>query len=309
MRAAILGSSAGGGFPQWNCACHNCHALRTGVFHGKPRSQLQLAISSDGAAWFLLNASPDIHTQIEISPFLHPQKGPRHSPIKGVVLTSGDLDQCLGLLLLRELQPLRVYATASIQAMLRDDNSIFTMLHRVPDQAQWADITPGVSFCLSSTDGKESGIRCLPVPLPTHYPAYVPAQRLSGLAANESLLGLIVQGNSEKKLGYFPVVSALDDALLRQLDSLDVLLFDGTFWADDELIRIQDGRQTAQQMGHVPVSSASGSLHRLAKLQCPRKIFVHINNTNPMLDESGPEYRQVRDAGWEIAEDGWQFEL
>jgi pyrroloquinoline quinone biosynthesis protein B len=309
MRVAILGSSAGGGFPQWNCACRNCRGLRGGTFPAKARTQLQVAISSDGASWFLLNASPDIGRQIEANTYLHPRNGPRESPIKGVVLTSGDLDQCLGLLLLREFQALNIYATPAIRTILREDNSMFSMLERVPDQARWNDIIPGVSFCLVSPHGEEFAIRCLPLPLPTHYPAYVSADRASGLPSNESLLGLILEGSSGGKLGYFPAVPALDEALLRQLDMLDVLLFDGTFWTDDELIRVQGHGPRANQIGHIPVSSSRGSLWLLSNLRCPRKILVHINNTNPILDESGSEYRQVRDAGWQIAEDGWQFEL
>lgn len=309
MRVEILGSAAGGGFPQWNCSCRNCGALRSGVFSGKARSQLQVAISAEDSSWFLLNASPDLHAQIEAHPSLHPGDGLRQSPIVGVVLTSADLDQALGLLLLRELQPLQIYSTVSIRGILRNDNSMFGMLHRVPKQAQWQDVVPGIAFGLASPSGAQSGIQCLPVSLGTHYPHYVPADRAAALNPNEALLGLILQTESSGRLGYFPVVPKLDDALLRQLGSVDVLFFDGTFWSDDELIQIQGSGQTARQMKHIPVSSEQGSLRLLSGLKHPRKIFVHINNTNPMLDESGPEYRQVRDAGWEVAEDGWHFEL
>jgi pyrroloquinoline quinone biosynthesis protein B len=309
MLVEILGTAAGGGFPQWNCACRNCLALRNGTFPGKPRAQLQVAVSSDGAQWFLLNASPDLRGQIEANRFLHPVSGVRNSPIAGVVLTSADLDQSLGLLLLRELQPLQIYATASIRKILREDNSVFSMLHRVPKQAQWNDILPGTDFELTSTVGAGSGIRCLPVTAASRYPSYVSTTRAAELAMKEAVLGLILQSGSGKRLGYFPAVAELDQPLLQQLDSLDILLFDGTFWSDDELIRLQGGGQTARQMGHIPVSSPGGSLDLLSKLRRPRKMFVHINNTNPILDESGPEYRHVREAGWEIAEDGCHLEL
>ena len=119
----------------------------------------------------------------------------------------------------------------------------------------------------------------------------------------------MIDSASGKRLAYMPTVPQVDDALLKELDSADLLLFDGTFWSDDELIRTQGSGQTARQMGHVPVSSPEGSLSRLAGLRHPRKIYLHINNTNPMLNQAGPEYRQVREAGWEIAEDGWQFDL
>ena len=168
---------------------------------------------------------------------------------------------------------------------------------------------PEIPFRLLEPSGADSGLRCRAFSLGTHYPAYVSAQRQGELNSGEASLGLILESPSGKSLAYMPAVPEIDDVLLKLFESADVLLFDGTFWSDDELIRIQGCGQTAQQMGHVPVSSADGSLNRLAGLRRPRKIYIHINNTNPMLNESGPEYAQVREAGWEIAEDGWQFDL
>jgi pyrroloquinoline quinone biosynthesis protein B len=309
MRVKILGSAAGGGFPQWNCACPNCLALRSGHFHGKARSQAQVAISADSRSWFLLGASPDLRSQIEATPELHPREGVRQSPIAGAVLANADVDHVLGLLLMRELQPLRVYATDSIRRIVTENNSMFGMLQRIPAQVSWTSFAPGTIFPLLTPAKQDSGLRCRALSLGTHFPAYVSAQRQSELASEEASLGLIVEAPSGKRLAYMAAVPQIDDALMKELESADVLLFDGTFWSDDELIRIQGSGQTAQQMGHVPVSSAIGSLSRLAGLRHPRKIYLHINNTNPMLDEAGPEYRQVREAGWEIAEDGWQFDL
>src|SRR5262249_15886342 len=143
----------------------------------------------------------------------------------------------------------------------------------------------------------------------SHFPAYVNFKRQADLNANEASLGLLMESPSGKHLAYMPAVPEIDELLLRELDSADVVLFDGTFWSDDELVRIQGSGQTARQMGHVPVSSGEGSLARLAGLKRPRKIYLHINNTNPMLNEAGAEYQQVREAGWEVAEDGWQFDL
>src|SRR5580700_10178883 len=148
--------------------------------------------------------------------------------------------------------------------------------------------------------------RCWAWSLGSHYPAYVSAERRAQLSPGEASLGLFIHSTSGSRLGYMPAVPEIDDGLLQQLDGCDVLLFDGTFWSDDELIRIQGSTQTARQMGHIPVESA---LVKLAAVRRPRKIFVHINNTNPMLEEASPEHRRVRDAGWEIAEDGWQFDL
>ncbi|MHB8273127.1 pyrroloquinoline quinone biosynthesis protein PqqB [Bradyrhizobium sp.] len=306
MRVKILGSAAGGGFPQWNCACPNCHALRTGAFPGKARTQTQIAVSADGKNWFLLGASPDLRAQIEATPELHPREGVRQSPIAGAVLCNADVDHVLGLLLLRELQPLRVHTADSIRRILTEDNSMFAMLQRTPNQVTWTQFAPGTAFPLLNPTGEDSGMRCRALSLGSHYPAYVSQRRRPDLIPSEASLGLILEPPSGRRLAYMPAVPQIDDALLHEFESADVLLFDGTFWTDDELIRIQGSGQTAQQMGHVPVSA---SLEKLAQLRRPRKIYLHINNTNPMLNGAGPEYRQVREAGWEIAEDGWQFDL
>jgi len=309
MRVNIPGSAAGGGFPQWNCGCPNCRALRDGTFQGKARTQAQVAISADGVTWFLLGASPDLRSQIEATAELHPREGVRQSPIAGAVLANADIDHVLGLLLLRELQPLRVYATDSIRRILSEDNSMFGMLQRVPGQVTWTGFTPGTTFPLLNAASEDSGLRCRALSPGTHFPAYVSAQRQSQLSFGDASLGLIIESPSGKRLAYMPAVPQIDERLMKELESADVLLFDGTFWSNDELIRIQGSGQTALQMGHVPVSAAEGSLNRLAGLRRPRKIYMHINNTNPMLNEAGPEYRQVREAGWEIAEDGCQFDL
>jgi pyrroloquinoline quinone biosynthesis protein B len=183
------------------------------------------------------------------------------------------------------------------------------MLQRIAKQAIWSDFRPGAAIALSTAGGEDSGLRCRALPLGIHYPAYVAPRRQSELASDESSLGLMIESPSGKRLAYMPAVPEIDAALLPEFESADVLLFDGTFWSNDELIRVQGSGQTAQQMGHVPVSSSEGSLSKLAGLRRPRKIYIHINNTNPMLNEAGDEYRQVREAGWEIAEDGWQFDL
>src|ERR1700722_4767211 len=317
MRVKILGSAAGGGFPQLNCACPKCRALRAGTMPGKGRTLSQVAISSEASQWFLLGSSPDLRAQIEGDPDLYPHeqtrgKSPRHSPIAGAVLANADVEHPLGLLLLRELQPLRVHATESVRRILTEDNSMFAMLQRVPGQATWTAFTPGTSFPLLNPAGENSGLRCRALSLGTHYPAYVSSRRQSELRMCEASLGLIVESPTGRRLACMTAVPQIDNALLQEFESVDVLLFDGTFWSDDELIRIQGSghnSQTSLQMGHVPVASAEGSLNKLAQLRRPRKIYLHINNTNPMLNEAGPEYREVRDAGWEIAEDGWQFEL
>jgi pyrroloquinoline quinone biosynthesis protein B len=307
MRIEILGSAAGGGFPQWNCGCRNCQALRAGTFQGKSRTQTQVALTNDGQSWFLLNACPDLRQQIEATQALHPRKHGRDSPIAGVLLTSGDLDQITGLLSLRELQPFRIYCTASIRRILRENNNIFAMLNRVRQQAVWTDITPGESFCLSTVAGQDLGLHCETFTLHSRYPVYV--GQSAGLSSQEASLGVIVGVSSGPRVAYLPAVPEVDSSLLERLETVDVLLFDGTFWSDDELIKVLGSGATAREMGHIPVSSEVGSLQKLKRLRRPRKIFVHVNNTNPMLNESSPQHREVRAAGWEVAEDGWRFDL
>ena len=309
MQIEILGSAAGGGFPQWNCNCANCRSVRAGAFRGKSRTQTQVAVSNDDASWFLLNASPDLRLQIEACQPLHPRSSGRHSLISGVLLTGADLDQITGLLSLRELQPFRIYCTPSIRSILQKQNNVFAMLNRVPAQVEWAEIKPGESFPLQATSGNESGLHCEVFSIGSRYPVYVSREQVSGLVHEEASLGVIIESASGKRLAYLPAVPALDGLLLRRIETADVLLFDGTFWSDDELIRVQGSGATAREMGHIPVSGANGSLQMLAGLRRPRKIFIHVNNTNPMLDESSPEYREVRASGWEIAEDGWRLDL
>jgi pyrroloquinoline quinone biosynthesis protein B len=183
------------------------------------------------------------------------------------------------------------------------------MLNRVPQQVVWTDITPGERFGLTTMSGQESGLLCETFSLHSRYPVYVAQSALSGLSPQEASLGLIVGSSSDPRMAYLPAVPEIDDRLLERLQAVDLLLFDGTFWSDDELIEVQGSGATAREMGHIPVSSKEGSLFKLQKLQRSRKIFVHVNNTNPMLDESSPQYREVRAAGWEIAEDGWRFDL
>jgi pyrroloquinoline quinone biosynthesis protein B len=305
MQVKILGSAAGGGFPQWNCACANCAAVRAGQFNGKARSQTQVAVSGDGRSWFLLGASPDLRSQIDSSPELHPTSGNRHSPICGVVLASADLDHVLGLLLLRELQPFQVYAAEPVINILRGQNSMFGMLNRVADQVRWNKIRAAEQFSLQSLNAPDAGIDCESVALSSRYPAYVTGMPES----EEATLGLILRSKSGTTLGFFPQLPKLTPELKSLFATLDCLLLDGTFWSDDELIRLQGSGQRAREMGHIPVGGEDGTLRQLSDLTKPRKMYIHINNTNPMLNEAGPEYREVRDSGWELAEDGCHFNL
>jgi pyrroloquinoline quinone biosynthesis protein B len=304
MRIRILGSAAGGGFPQWNCGCGNCAAVRAGKFSGKARTQSQLALSADGSEWFLAGASPDLADQIESSPELLPL-AQRDSPIAGVVLGSADLDHVMGLLLLRELQPLRVYAAPSILRILREENSMFGMLNRVERQVVWTAMKSDGPFPMLSAEGEHSGLRCEVQYLSGHYPKYVKSEA-TDLGQSEATAALFFESDSGKRVAYVPTVESLSDALLEKIDTADVLLFDGTFWSDDELRRVRGRGETAHQMGHIPVEE---TLRMLKNAKGGRKMFIHVNNTNPILNEASPEHRAVREAGWEVAEDNWQLEL
>lgn len=308
MRIQILGSAAGGRFPQWNCGCGNCVAVRGNTpenkFKGKARTQAQLALSADGSMWFLAGASPDLAFQIENTPALHP-RALRDSPIAGVVLGSCDLDHVAGLLLLRELQPLRVYASASVLRILREENSMFGMLNRVDPQVVWTAMSADAPFPLLSADGKDSGLRCDVQYLSGRYPKYVKTDT-KDLGHDEASAALFFESRSGKRVAYVPAVGSLSDALLGKIQNADLLLLDGTFWSDDELIRIQGGGETAHQMGHIPIEE---SLRLLKNVKAGRKMFIHLNNTNPILNEASAEHLAVRQAGWEVAEDNWPVEL
>jgi len=299
---SVLGAAAGGGFPQWNCNCDNCRRLRQKSLRGKASSQIQVAVSADGRAWHLLGASPDLSRQIEATPCLHPRQGLRDSPIASVTLTCAEIDQSLGLLVLREMHTFAVYATSSVRGILLDDNSMFRMLQRVPGQVQWHNITPGAPFEV------EAGLQVEAIPMGGGYPSYVSAARLARCRAEEAVVGLSVRSGDRAML-FLPGVPNIDDALFARMEQSDLVLLDGTFWSDDEFIRVWPLARTARAMGHQPISGPGGTLERLATLRRPRKVFIHINNTNPILDEDSDAYRTVRDAGWEVASDGMTITL
>ncbi len=302
MRVKILGSAAGGGVPQWNCSCSNCLRLREGNFPGVPRTQTQLAWDGVPGRWTLLNASPDLRVQIEETPELWPQNG-RHSPIHDVILTGAEVDQTLGLLLLREFHSFHVHATPSVRRILTEDNSFFKVLARFPGQVCWDDIPLDRPFWAG-------GARLEALPMPGSFPGFVGASRSAELTLADAGIGLLVSPESGGgTLAFLPGAACVSDSLLERLRDCDAILFDGTFWSDQEPSRIPGLNRTARQMGHLPVSGAGGTLDRLAPLRRPRKIFIHINNTNPILDEDSPEHRIVRESGWEVASDGMEIAL
>jgi pyrroloquinoline quinone biosynthesis protein B len=262
-----------------------------------------LAWSGAPGEWTLLNASPDLRVQIDATPELWPQNGARHSPIRDLILTGAEIDQTLGLLLLREFHSFHVHATASIRRILTEDNSIFGVLARFPGQVSWNDVPLDRPF-------SAGGTRLEVVPVPASFPGFVSASRSAELNPAEAAIGLLIAPEAGgDTLAFLPGAGSISDSLLERLDVCDVILFDGTFWSDDEPCRIPGISRTARQMGHLPISGAGGSIDRLAALRRPRKIFIHINNTNPILDEESPQHQQVRKAGWEVATDGMEMTL
>jgi pyrroloquinoline quinone biosynthesis protein B len=296
----LLGTAAGGGIPQWNCACELCALCRLEPGVIPPRFQLQAAVWDEQGDWFLLNASPDLRFQIEANPELHPTNnlGRRNTPIQGIILTTADLDQTLGLLLLREFQPLTVYSTALVRQAL-ESNTYFAMLDRVPRQLTWIEIKAAVAFPLGNT-----GIVCTPIPLPGEMPYY--ARQLGPCEPGQASLGLLLEADGQR-VAYTPSLPQITESLRSVYNTCQAILVDGTFWSDTELSNTHSGTPLARAIGHIPMSGEGGTLALLSDLNVPKKIFVHLNNTNPVLDPRSEKYRAVVDAGWQIGYDGWQL--
>jgi pyrroloquinoline quinone biosynthesis protein B len=298
LTAIVLGAAAGGGFPQWNCNCDVCRLAWAGDKRVRPRTQASLAVSSDGRRWILLNASPDLRAQIQATPQLHPREAARASPIAAVVLTGSEIDQTAGLLSLRERSPFSLYATAATLAAI-SDNPMFGVL--AADVVTRRAITPGERFALGS--GIEAELFIVPGKLPLYLEGDDP-DIMSETGANVGVE--LCDGRS--RIAYVPGTAAVTPVLRERLARADVLLFDGTLFADDEMIRNETGKKSGRRMGHLPINGPDGSLAALAGLSS-RRIFVHINNTNPLLVDDSPERARVAAAGWEVAEDGMEILL
>ncbi|HYL45670.1 MAG TPA: pyrroloquinoline quinone biosynthesis protein PqqB [Candidatus Limnocylindrales bacterium] len=309
MRVKVLGSAAGGGFPQWNCSCANCRGLRAGTLKGRPRTQAQLAVSPAADSWILLNASPDLRQQISGDPEFAPPEKLRTTPIASIILTSADLDCVLGLLHLREFQPLRIYSTPAVRRILREENSFFRALERSQPSVAWENLPLNREISIGQQAPQEKvAILCRAIPLGGDFPDYVSEGLRRSLPKEEAVVGLeLAQG--EKRLFYVPSLPGCGDDWKKSVASSDVALLDGTFWTDDELSLILGNARTAREIGHLPLSGAGGLLDQLKDIRGPRRILIHLNNTNPALDEESAANRALRDAGWEIAYDGMEFEL
>jgi pyrroloquinoline quinone biosynthesis protein B len=311
MRVKILGSAAGGGFPQWNCNCSNCRRFREGSFQGSPRTQTQIAFSLDSRIWFLVGASPDLRTQILSTPELAPKgDAATGSPIAGVFLPSADVDSVAGLLHLREFQTFFVFATASLQRIFRKENKIFGVLDRADPPVQWQVLSSrGRLGChLSESPGEAPAFVCATFPLGDTYPDYVSTELARTLSPEEASIGFSFE-HGGKSVFIAPSLSGRNSEWTKQASAADLVLIDGTFWSDDELRRTGRSSKTARDIGHLPISGSGGLLDQFPRGARGRRVLIHINNTNPILDESTPEHRAVLDAGFEIAYDGMEITL
>jgi pyrroloquinoline quinone biosynthesis protein B len=308
VQIVVLGAAAGGGFPQWNCNCGNCRRARAAESAAPARTQSSLAVSGDGLRWVLLNASPDLRQQILATPRLHPTGGIRGSPIAGVVLTNGDVDHVAGLLSLREAQPLAIYAAQRVLDVLKS-NPIFNVLSA--DCVARRAIAPEMPTALATQDGAPLGLAVMAFTVPGKLPLYLEdASAGPGLGTQAGdTIGLEISGTDGARFFYLPGCAAMPPELARRLEGARLVFFDGTLWRDDEMIATGAGTKTGKRMGHMSISGAHGTIAALSELGIGRKIFVHMNNTNPVLVSDSAEHAAAKAQGWEIAYDGMEVRL
>lgn len=308
LKAIVLGAAAGGGYPQWNCNCAVCRAARAGNGSARAATQSSLAVTADGEHWFLLNASPDLRQQINETEALQPRHGKRHSPIAGVVLTNADVDHIAGLLTLRESQPLSLYGTARVLDVLAK-NSVFGVLN--PEFVRRHALPLGAETDLVRPDGLPSGLRVETLAVPGKVALYLEdASKGSNFGSvDEDTIGLCVSVPAEDKaFFYIPGCAACPPELASRLRGSSLLFFDGTTWVDDEMQATGVGRKTGRRMGHMCMSGPDGSIAAMGNLEIGRKVFIHINNTNPVHLQDSPERAEAERAGWEIGYDGMEVE-
>ena len=306
MKIRVLGSAAGGGFPQWNCNCRNCAGVRSGALRTRARTQSSIAVSgSTPGAWVLVNASPDILTQLQATEVLQPARAVRDTAITGIVLVDGQIDHTTGLYMLREAtRPWPLWCTDSTYADLTRGNPILEVLsHYCGIDRRPIDLE-GDGFSVAGVTGV--WWRALPV---ASKPAPYSPNRESPLPGDNIAL-LITGEDTDKAALYAPGLGAIETPVWNAMQAADCVLVDGTFWSDDEMIRLGLSRKRARDIGHLPQSGAGGMLEWLARLPAAtRKILIHINNTNPILDESSPERAELQRRGIEVACDGMEIVL
>jgi len=304
MRIRVLGAAAGGGFPQWNCNCRNCDGVRKGTVRALPRTQSSICVSGDGVNWVLFNASPDLLAQIKSFAPLQPGRAIRDTGIRAIVLVDGQIDHTTGLLMLREGKPLEIWCTDMVHEDLTTGNPLFKILghyagvnrHRLPIEA-------GSSFTIEGIEH----LRFESVALKSKAPPYSPHRDNPHDGDNVGLR--ITDTRSGRSLFYAPGLGEIEPHLKPMLESADAVMVDGTFWTDDEMIRLGVSKKRAREIGHLPQSGPGGMIEVLKPLRAKHKVLIHINNTNPILDEDSPQRAQLREAGIEVAFDGMDIEL
>ncbi|MGH8717951.1 MAG: pyrroloquinoline quinone biosynthesis protein PqqB [Burkholderiales bacterium] len=304
MKARVLGAAAGGGFPQWNCNCPNCDGLRKGKINAAARTQSSIAVSGDGANWVLFNASPDILAQLKSFPALQPARAIRDTAIVAVVLIDSQIDHTTGLLMLREGKPLQIYCTDMAREDLTTGNPLFNILGHYCG-LDWHDIPVerGSEFSIAGAEG----LKFSPVALKSKAPPYSPHRDDPHEGDNIGMQ--ITDLKSGRSLFYAPGLGEIEPHLKPFLEQSDCLLVDGTCWSDDELIKLGISKKKSRDMGHLPQSGEGGMMSVIKSLAKPRKILIHINNTNPILNEDSLERRELDKAGIEVAYDGMEIVL
>lgn len=307
MKLIILGAAAGGGFPQWNCACGNCSRARRGDPAARPRTQAALAVSVNNSDYVIFNASPDLREQILATPALHPRGGLRDSPIAAAVLTGGDVDFTAGLLNLREGQRFGLYAGQRILDLL-DDSTIFRVLDSqlVPRRRLDRDVPTR----LTDGTGRDLGIVVEPFIVPGKVALYAEDTSRPDFGSSEGdTVGLRISDDEGKFFFYIPACARVSDEVAQRVRGAPLVLFDGTLWHDNEMIETGLSAKTGARMGHVSASGPGGSIAGFAGLDVARKVFVHVNNSNPMILDDTPERAEAERAGWTIAHDGMEIVL
>jgi len=310
MIIKILGAAAGGGFPQWNCNGRNSASVRAGKAGFSPRTQSSIAVSSDGVRWVLFNASPDLRSQIAANNELWPQAGgpARNSPIRAAVLTNADVDHIIGLINLREAQPFSIYGSARVLATLKA-NSVFNVCNEA--------IVPRLELPLDAKTqifgaGEDLGLTVEAFAVPGKVALYLENASAGGNFGSRDgdTIGLrIIDTKTGKAFFYIPGCAELDAPLAALVKGASLILFDGTLYTDDEMIKQGLMQKTGTRMGHLSISGPEGTIEAFKNLEIQRKIFVHINNSNPVLDDNSPERRETEAAGWEVGFDGMEIRL
>lgn len=303
MYIYVLGSAAGGGFPQWNCNCPNCHGVRTGTINAKPRTQSSIAVSENGVDWILLNASPDIRQQLFEFKAAQPARKLRDTGITSVILMDSQLDHTTGLLTLREGCPMNVWCTEMVHQDLTSGFPVFNMLKHWNGGLQYHEINPKQAFKI---DGFEN-LEFLPLIIKSAAPPYSPHRHDPHDGDNIALI--IKDHKTQKQLFYAPGLGKIDDQIMQIMQSSDCVMIDGTLWTDDEMQQTGVGTKTGREMGHLYISGEGGSLSYLNQLSTPKKVLIHINNTNPILNENSNQFAELKANGVEVAYDGMQIEL